>query len=101
MVSEWLRGCDLQLQGGLPHLPLLTATADGVRATILHSHLAEGDAVALHLESPGGLAPSSLAQSVLSVLSQGRVRGDSEGQGGTATSLCLQIVSLQGVFRRN
>ena len=96
-----MRGCDLQLQGCLHHLPLIIVTADGVRAIVLHSHLAEGDAVALHLESPGGSASITLAESVLSVLSQGRVRGDTESQGGTATSLHFQIVSFQGVFWRS
>ena len=98
MCYGWLRGCDLQLQGGLPHCPLLIATADGVRAIILHSHLAEGDAVALHLESPSNRTSITSPQSVLSVLGQGRLRGDSEGQGRTATNVCLQIVSFQGVF---
>ena len=92
-----MEGCDLQLQGGLPNNPFLIATANGVHATILYSDIAEGDAVALHLESPGGFGSITVAESVLSVLSQGRVRADSEGQGETATSLCLQIVSIQEI----
>ena len=92
-MSSW---CDLQLQGCLPHLSLVIATADCVHATVFHSNPAKDNLVALHLESLGG----SFAQSVLNILSQGRVRGDCEGQGRTTTCLYHQIVIFQKILWR-